>query len=125
MARGRKPTPPHLRLVEGTYREDRHGPVSPGAVLTDIRRPVRPARMSRGAVAAWKKFIEPAGWLDWTRGAAAAAFCELWAEFQAAPARFPSAKHSQMRAYMADLGLTDARRRIVQAKAQPDEFFDD
>lgn len=125
MARGRKPLPPHLRLIEGTHRDDRHGTVSATGETTESRRPVRPGRMSRGANAAWRQFIEPAYWLDWSRTVSAAAFCELWAEFRSAPARFPSAKHSQMRGYLGDLGLTDARRRIVQKAAPKDEFFDD
>lgn len=125
MTRGRKPLPSHLRLIEGTHRDDRHGSTLPTAQPAGRKPPIRPARMSKGAIAAWQQFIEPAFWLDWSRTVAAAAFCELWAEFRASPSRFPSAKHTQMRGYLSDLGLTDARRRVVVGNVDKNEFFDD
>ena len=84
----------------------------------------RPRQLKGDALAAWKRYIEPAGWLDASREAAAIAFCELWAEFRFAPTSFPASKHGQMRAYMSDLGLTDERNRSDLPDADRDEFLD-
>jgi len=75
---------------------------------------------------AWKRYIAPSGWLDVSREAAAIAFCELWQEFMFAPRSFAAGKHGQMRAYMAELGLTDERNRGGEDdKKDKDEFFGD
>jgi hypothetical protein len=85
-----------------------------------------PRDLKGQARAAWKKYIEPAYWLDGSRGASAVAFCELWREMMLAPSAFPAAKHGQMRGYMSDLGLTDVRMRAGAAKqTEKDEHFDD
>lgn len=54
------------------------------------------------------------------------AFCVLWDEFRTNPRNFGAAKHAQMRAYMADLGLTDERNRPEPPRpADPtDRYFD-
>ena len=86
----------------------------------------RPTSLKGASLAAWKRFIEPASWLDGSREPAAIAFCELWKEFTFNPAGFPAAKHSQMRAYMSDLGLTDERSRAGGTdNTDKDEFFGD
>ena len=109
--RGAKPKAVKLRLVDGTHRNSRHGDG-------------QAAREAVEAAAAWKKFIEPAGWLDGSREPAAIAFCELWKEFMFNPTGFPASKHGQMRAYMSELGLTDERNRGDHgSKKEEDEFF--
>jgi hypothetical protein len=133
MTRGRKPKAPHLRLIEGTHRDDRHGvkaAVCESVAVSAINfGPLcRPPHFKRLARAAWKQYIEPASWLDASREASAIAFCELWQEMRSAPASFPSAKHTQLRGYMSDLGLTDSRKRTVAAakiEKEKDEHFDD
>lgn len=129
-ARGARPKPAHLRLVDGTHRRTRHG--DPGeakaaveALEGEFGRPVRPKHFKGEAAAAWKRYIEPAAWLDGSREAAAIAFCELWQEFRFAPTSFPASKHGQMRAYMSELGLTDERNRITKDAEKRDEFFDE
>lgn len=129
--RGAKPKPAHLRLIDGTRHVTRHGSED------DLRKAVETAEASFGklerpkhfkgpALAAWKKYIEPASWLDASRGMAAQAICELWQEFVFAPTAFPAAKHGQLRAYMSELGLTDERNRVIdESKKEKDEFFDD
>lgn len=129
--RGAKPKPKHLRLVDGTRNATRHGSE------TDLRRDVeksvaafgalkRPSSIKGEALKAWKRFIEPAAWLDGSREPAAIAFCELWKEFQFNPAGFPASKHGQMRAYMSELGLTDERNRgDFDDGSEKDEFFED
>jgi hypothetical protein len=131
MVRGRKPTPPHLRPIEGTHRPHRHEIESKAreAVATSAANfgPLRlPAQFKRFAREAWKKYIEPANWLDASRQPAAIAFCELWQELRSAPTSFPAARHSQMRAYMSELGLTDQRKLPpVGQQNEKDEHFDD
>jgi hypothetical protein len=130
-ARGAKPKSAHLRLVDGTHRNTRHGDAA--AVRKSVEeavqafgRLVRPRGLKGEALAAWKKYIEPASWLDGSREPAALAFCELWAEFRFNPTGFPASKHGQMRAYMGELGLTDERNRLGDdGKEDPDEFFED
>jgi hypothetical protein len=127
MTKGRKPKPSHLRLVDGTHRSDRHGDA--GNMLSDAAAAFGPLRMpayfKRQARVAWQRYITPASWLDASREPAAIAFCELWQELRSAPASFRAAKHSQLRAYMSDLGLTDERNRTVEIAKAKDEFFDD
>lgn len=128
--RGAKPKPAHLRLVDGTHRTTRHGDA--GAARQMVEETVasfgkleRPRGLTRDAIAAWKKYIEPAGWLDGSREPAAIAFCELWSEFRRSPSAFPASKHGQLRAYMSELGLTDERNRADEPDKQTDEFFDE
>jgi hypothetical protein len=128
MTRGRKPKAPHLRLVEGTHRPDRHGDPEKArdavAAAAAAFGPLeRPKHLKGFAKEAWVRYIAPSTWLDGSREPAAIAFCELWSEFRSAPARFPSAKHTQLRGLMGDLGITDHRRRPV-AELASDEFFD-
>ncbi|BBC00202.1 hypothetical protein [Bradyrhizobium elkanii] len=87
--------------------------------------PKMPGYFKTHARAAWKQYIVPAHWLDASREPAAIAFCELFQEMRLAPSRFQASKHTQLRGYMADLGLTDQRRRPVVPGPERDEFFDD
>jgi hypothetical protein len=128
--RGPKPKPTRLRLVDGTHNVTRHGKVDEAKKTVEeavaaFGKLEKPRGLSRRAVKAWKQYIEPASWLDGSREPAAIAFCELWAEFSEAPARFPSSKHGQMRAYMSELGLTDERNRKDDGRKERDEFFGD
>lgn len=129
--RGAKPKPAHLRIVDGTVRATRHGPESElrekvEAAVQRFGKLERPKGLKSPILAAWRRYIEPAFWLDGSREPAAIAFCELWAEFRFNPTGFPASKHGQMRAYMSELGLTDERNRLVEdASGQKDEFFDD
>lgn len=128
--RGAKPKPAHLRLVDGTRNVTRHG------TEADLRQKAeqsvrafgaltRPRHLKGEGLVAWKRYIEPAAWLDASREPAAIAFCELWQEFRFAPTSFPASKHGQLRAYMSELGLTDERNRVLdESKAAKDEFFD-
>lgn len=128
--RGPKPKPAHLRVVDGTHRTTRHGKlVDAEKVIQEgvaaFGKPVMPKTFKAGARAAWKRYIEPAGWLDAAREPAAIAFCELWQEFTFSPIGFPAAKHNQMRAYMSELGLTDERNRVGESGKQKDDGDDD
>lgn len=130
MTKGRRPKPSHLRLVEGTHRDDRHG--SRSSVKAGIQRDlrsfgvlVRPTFLRKHGREAWDRYIAPATWLDGSREPAAIMFCELWQEMRSAPSRFPASRHSQLRGLMADLGLTDERKRPAPILEETDEFFGD
>jgi hypothetical protein len=129
--KGAKPKAAHLRIVDGTHRNTRHGDVAEAQDAIEkaaaaFGKLKRPKHLKSHAAEAWKKYIEPAGWLDASREPAAIAFCELWQEFRFAPVSFPAAKHGQLRAYMSELGLTDERNRVLDdSKKEKDEFFDD
>jgi hypothetical protein len=127
--KGAKPKAAHLRLIDGTHRTTRHGESGKAKEAIEAAsgvfgKPVRPKYLKGEGLLAWKRYIDPAAWLDGSKEAAAIAFCELWQEFRFAPVSFPAAKHGQMRAYMAELGLTDERNRIVADGKEKDEFFD-
>lgn len=130
-ARGAKPKPAHLRLVDGTNRTARHGPEAKirkqiETALTAFGPLSKPKHLKGEAAVAWRKYIEPAAWLDGSKEPAAIAFCELWQEFRFCPTGFPAAKHGQLRAYMSELGLTDERNRADNGeKQEADEFFGD
>lgn len=128
--RGAKPKPVALRLVDGTSNVTRHG--SDEAARAKIEQAeqsfgklIRPKHLKGDGLSAWKRYIEPAAWLDASREPAAIAFCELWQEFRFCPTGFPASKHGQMRAYMSELGLTDERNRVADDDKGKDDFFDD
>jgi len=128
--RGAKPKPAHLRLIDGTRNVTRHGTEKEireavEASVQSFGKLTRPKHLKGEGLAAWKRYIEPASWLDASREPAAIAFCELWHEFRFNPTGFPASKHGQMRAYMSELGLTDERNRGDVEKDDKDEFFDD
>lgn len=128
--RGAKPKPAMLRVVDGTRNATRHGSESDlrakaEASVKAFGPLTRPKGLKGEASGAWKRYVEPASWLDASREAAAIAFCELWQEFRFAPTAFPAAKHGQMRAYMSELGLTDERNRTTEGQDDRDEYFDD
>lgn len=129
-ARGAKPKPAHLRVIDGTHRKTRHGDEAKVKEAVEVSvesfgKLTRPKGLKGEGLAAWKRYIDPASWLDASREPAAIAFCELWQEFRFAPTSFPAAKHGQLRAYMSELGLTDERNRGDDEKKPKDEFFDD
>lgn len=128
--RGAKPKPAHLRLIDGTRNVTRHGTEKEireavEASVQSFGKLTRPKHLKGEGLAAWKRYIEPASWLDASREPAAIAFCELWKEFRSNPTGFPASKHGQLRAYMSELGLTDERNRGDIEKDDKDEFFDD
>jgi DNA-binding MarR family transcriptional regulator len=82
--RGAKPKPAHLRLVDGTRNATKHGTeqdlrAAVESSVASFGKLVRPLGMKGPALAAWKKYIEPASWLDASREPAAIAFCEFMA----------------------------------------------
>ena len=129
-ARGVKPKPSRLRLVDGTHRATRHGDAGEAKKVIEKSAGkfgplAKPKGLKTGASNAWKRYIEPAFWLDGSKEPAAIAFCELWQEFMFAPTSFPASKHGQMRAYLSELGLSDERNRVGAEDKPKDEFFDD
>lgn len=130
VARGARPKPTNLRLVDGTHRPTRHGDQGEArkaveASIQNFGALVRPKFLKGEARNAWNRYITPATWLDASREPAAIAFCELWEEFRFNPKGFVASKHGQLRAYMSELGLTDERNRAEANNDEPDEFFGD
>lgn len=128
-ARGAKPKPTHLRIVDGTHRPTRHGDEAEARKFVEASTAkfgsmVQPKHLKGDAASAWKRYIAPASWLDASREPAAIAFCELWSEFRFNTTGFAAAKHGQLRAYMSELGLTDERNRGSDGNEDKDEFFD-
>ncbi|QIB36550.1 hypothetical protein [Ancylobacter pratisalsi] len=130
MAKGRPPKNPHLRLIQGTHRPSRHGAEwstkqAENGTKSGFGPLKRPPGLRGRVLAAWNQYIAPATWLDGSREPAAIAFCELWGEFKSKPSAFASARHTQLRGLMRDLGLNDPRNRPPRPAAPRDEFFDD
>lgn len=128
--RGAKPKPARLRLVDGTHNVTRHGDRAEVEKNVEASEKgfgslTKPSYLKGQAAWAWNRYIKPAGWLDASREASAIAFCELWAEFRFNPTGFAAGKHGQMRAYLAELGLTDERNRGDVGEEEKDEFFGD
>lgn len=129
-ARGAKPKPAHLRLINGTHREDRHGSAAAAKQAVEKARESfgdleKPKWMKGEAAKAWKEFIEPCYWLDGSAAPTAIVFCELWAEFRRAPNAFSASRHTAMRLARNDLGLMDDRARGgAPGEEDKDEFFD-
>jgi hypothetical protein len=124
--RGAKPKPAHLRLVDGTRNATRHGSEESlrrkvDEAIAAFGKLTRPKHLKGEALVAWKRYIDPASWLDASREPAAIAFCELWSEFRFSPTGFAAAKHGQLRAYMSELGLTDERNRGDDGKPSDNE----
>ena len=124
---GPRPKPTQLRLVDGSFRKDRHGAKaeavkSVAAATAAFGKLERPKWLKGEARKAWDEYIAPATWLDGSRAPAAIVFCELWAEFREAPSRMVAPRLAQLRNTMSDLGLTDERNRVLQAEDN-DEFF--
>jgi hypothetical protein len=129
MQRGTKPKPPALHVVEGTRNTTRHGSEATVreqlSTSTQVFGPIRkPAHLKDQALYAWKRWIAPAWWLDASRETIAVAMCELWQEFRDNPRKFPASKHGQLRAYLAELGLTDERNRKPKDAKEDDSPFD-
>lgn len=126
--RGVKPKPAGLRLVDGTHTNHRHGEID--EVKSNLLKSeqafgklVMPSHLKRHGKQAWTDYIDPAWWLDRSREVSAIAFCELWQEFRLSPSGFTASKHAQLRAYMAELGLTDERnRKPAKDNSEDDEF---
>lgn len=126
--RGRKPKPPQLRIVDGSFREDRHGKKAEAANSAAVSAAAfgkleRPKWLKGEARKAWDEYIAPATWLDGARAPAAIVFCELWAEFRDAPSRMVASRVAQLRNTMSDLGLTDVRNRTLPADDNDDDEF--
>lgn len=122
-----------LRVVDGTHRNTRHGEVDDAKKMVKKERkafgkPKMPGHLGEIGKEAWRDYIEPAYWLTKARQVSAICFCELYEQFREDPKAFNGARHAQLRSYMADLGLTDERKRSMdgsQEAEDTDEHFGD
>jgi len=104
--RGRKPTPPHLRLVTGSHLKDR--PVQTEKLPAGSLE--RPPRLRGTAAALWDGFIVKCHWLTWADGPKARMWCHLQAEFDRAPTKMIASRIAQLRALGSELGFDQAAR---------------
>src|SRR3990172_18716 len=78
--RGPQPTPNAIKMLEGTYREDRHGGVHAPAGM-----PVKPNWLGEIASRVWDERIDELsavpGLLSSVDGPALAIYCHAWQEF--------------------------------------------
>src|SRR3546814_12164667 len=70
--RGAKPKPAHLRLVDGTHRNTRHGKKEEVAAAVEATNSIfgalhRPSYLKGEARKAWDRYIAPMTWLDAAR----------------------------------------------------------
>jgi hypothetical protein len=124
----RMPKNPHLRLIDGTHRNDRHGSAAAARAAEQAKAKafgalVRPPYFKGHQAQAWDDYVAPAWWLDRSREILAVVVCELWAEFRENPPKFNSARHGQLRAYLHALGLSDERNRPPPPPEIDDEHY--
>lgn len=115
--------PPDLRLIEGTYRADKHGPLP--KKVKGFAKLKMPTGLSPEAQTAWRSYIKPCVWLDKSKEPLAIIFVNLWVQYLADPAAFTAGKMTMLRKLSADLGLTDTRQRVELPDDEEDEFFGD
>lgn len=86
MARGRRPKPPSLHLVMGTFRPSRHGPRKDAEerlrFAQEEGKLIKPDDLTGHASDIWDTVIEPAWWLDRFYLGAAIMFCQSWQHLQ-------------------------------------------
>src|ERR1700722_6808062 len=105
--RGRKPTPPALRLITGSHLSDRPPPkgvepTPPGGALE------RPEKLRGNVAKLWDSHIARAWWLTWVDGPKARMWCHLQAEFDRAPTKMIASRIAQLRALASELGFDHA-----------------
>jgi hypothetical protein len=110
---------PEQHRAAGTYRSDRHG----GDVVNfaDVA-PSCPASLSPEARKQWFAVcgeLQAAGTLKRAYSAAIAAYCVLYAAFLEDPPAFSRDSHTQLRQYIALLGLAPAAVGRVRADLRP------
>src|SRR3546814_13417422 len=76
---GAKPKPAHLRLVDGTHRNTRHGKKEEVAAAVEATNSIfgalhRPSYLKGEARKAWDRYIAPMTWLDPSREPSAILF---------------------------------------------------
>jgi hypothetical protein len=124
-----KVLPTKLKLVKGTAKKERVGSFEDLQAKLKLGENIpvkmrRPEHLEGAGLEAWERYIEPMPWIDITREAAATAFCDLWHIFRQDPNNFTAAQHCQLRGYMAELGLTDERKRFIPTEKKGEDFFD-
>jgi len=126
MARGRRPTNPHLKLVTGNPGR-RQIPTAPAPEARST--PLEPPKKLNVAQRRlWDRFIETATWLTDFDVPKAYMWVCLQAEHDRAPAKMLAARLTQLRLLAAELGLDPgARSRMAipppESKSPADEFF--
>src|SRR3546814_13129255 len=96
--RGAKPKPAHLRLVDGTHRNTRHGKKEEGAAAVEATNSIfgalpRPSYLKGEARKAWDRYIAPLTRLDVSRDQYTILFSEPWKDFREGQRSFNEKQH--------------------------------
>ena len=124
--RGRKPKPPHLRLVLGGKTSTKSNARRDATTLGPA---VKPKGLTAAASKCWDRTISRAHWLTYFDSDKAALWAFLQAEFEGSKGAMIAARIGQLRALGSELGLDPASRtRLGVTATQPaadalDEFF--
>jgi len=124
--RGPKAKPPHLHVLQGTYRPDRHGEKPDLDDLPVKKNGIEPVKkLNKSQQAIWDKLISPATWLTEFDVISAHMFVALTVEFQKSSANFIASRYAQLRALQSELGLNYLNSSATKPETKPnDKFFD-
>jgi hypothetical protein len=109
--RGRKPTPPALRLINGGKGRPppEDDPLPSGSLE-------RPTKLRGAAGKLWDDFIAKCFWLTWADSPKAAMWCHLQAEFDSSPKKMIASRIAQLRTLGSELGFDQASRTRMGIK---------
>jgi len=123
MARGRRPKPPVVRVMDGTHR------AFPGKSGRAPGRLTKPKGLPKDAARVWDETAPQLRWLGRLDSHTLAIWCSLYAEFLEDPRRMTASRLSQMRAYGAELGITASSRTRMdvshEAEKAKSRYFKD
>lgn len=146
--RGPAPKPSHLKKIQGTYRPDRAAPNEP---TPEPSAPSCPSWLGREAKREWRRIVpelEKLGLISEVDRAALAAYCSAYGEWHAAEAEIKKHGRTQinmmsglvsarpevamrakalaeMRALLAEFGMTPSSRSRISVPEKPDEGRND
>ena len=112
--RGRNPTPPHLKIVQGNPGK-RALPEDEAQLGGDL---VKPKYLKgKRASELWAEIASSCWWLGDADSYKVGMWCSLQAEFEKGPAKMVAARIAQLRPLGSELGLDPASRwRLASAK---------
>ena len=115
--------PDNIHTLRGTLKPHRHGdPSTKMQVPQGV--PEAPEFLQGEALVEWHRIIALIeGYVTEAERVVLTQYCILWARLAAAPDRFTTAQHTQLRACCQELGLTAASRSKINAPKKPQNAF--
>ncbi len=129
MARGPKPKSTALRVVDGTFRPDRHQAQAESEPMPEGELE-KPKYLKGRASKIWDREAPVLSWLTRADSAMFGVWCSLQAEFEERPEDMVASRIGQLKSIGAELGLTSsgrARMGVSGKKKDVDptaKFFD-